>query len=94
MGKILKFIVFLFTVQISFCIHGTNISNCGNTIPYTTLHDDEVQYSTHCRSICFYTSQCNTREVLTLLEKKTLLVFIKFNLSFFEAAEQSGKQCW
>jgi hypothetical protein len=34
--------------------------------------------------------------VLTLSEKekKPLLVVIKLNLSFFEAAEQSGKQCW
>jgi hypothetical protein len=82
-GKTSKLIVFWFTVRILFCIHCTNISNCGNTIPYTTLHDDEVQCSTHCRSICFYTSQCNTREVLTLSEKTTLLVFIKLNLSFF-----------
>ena len=38
--------------------------------------------------ICFYVSG-DTREVPTL-SAKTLLVFIKYNLSFFEA-EQSGK---
>ena len=75
-GKTWKFIVFWFTVRISFCIHCTNISNCGNTIPYTTLHDDEVQCSTHCRSICFYTSQCNTGEVLTLSEKNNNLACV------------------
>jgi len=33
--KTWKFIVFWFTMWTSFCIHCTNISNCGNTIPYT-----------------------------------------------------------
>jgi len=57
---------------------------------YTTLHDDEVQCSTHCRTHMFLQlASCNTGEVLTLSEKNTtFLLFIKLIFHFFEVAEQ------